>query len=306
MPFLTKHEAHDIIVKKGNAVMDEMIKTTDKHLRITHRNDYVYADRLPRFPHSHEFLELYIHISGKAEYMVENGVWPIEYGSVVVTRENELHCIRMAEDCVFQNVYLELGREVFENFAPELLACFDERPIGQKCVFTLPRDIADRCVMKLLEARAASLTATPLGFYEGCGVVMSVLAEVNRVWEAWYGFIKDPDESYKQNSTLCRKAVALFYKHCADIRKVGDFANQLYVSREHLSRCFSSELGISVREFMVQSRVRLSTLYLKQGAGLEEVCAKCGWNDYSYFINVFRREVGITPAKYREKYFGKR
>ena len=91
-----------------------------------------------------------------------------------------------------------------------------------------------------------------------------------------------------------------------EIRTVDDLAARLYVSREHLSRCFSAELGVPVSRYMMTTRVSFSALCLRQGAGLDEVCAKCGWNDYSYFIKVFRREIGMTPAKYREKYSVKR
>ncbi len=277
-----------------------------KSLRISRTNTYTLAKNRTHYPHSHEFLELYIHISGKAEYMIENGIWPIDYGSVVITRENELHCIRISEDCILQNIYCEFERGLFENFAPELLSCFDDRPLGQRCVISLPRETTDRCVAKLLDACAAAEEASSIGMYEARAGFMSVLCEVNRVWARQDIFGTAESVPFSARSMLYGKAISMFYEHCADIRTVGEFADRLYVSREHLSRCFSAEIGIPVSKFMVQSRVRLSTFYLKQGFGLDEVCSKCGWNDYSYFISTFRREIGITPAKYREKYFGKR
>ena len=237
--------------------------------------------------------------------MVENGIWPIDYGSVIITRENELHCIRMSEDCILQNVYCEFERGLIERSAPELLACFDDRPLGQRCVLSLPHDLADRCIAKLFDAADAAKDSSELGICEERAEFMSVLAKINRVWAEQDIFGTAGSVRFSARSMLYGRAISMFYEHCADIRTVGEFADRLYVSREHLSRCFSAETGVPVSKFMVTSRVRLSTLYLKQGAELEEVCTKCGWNDYSYFINVFRRETGMTPAKYRLKYFGK-
>ena len=282
------------------------VRNISEDLVISVTNTYTPVKNRSHYPHSHDFLELYIHISGEAEYMVENMIWPIDYGSVVITRENELHCIRMTENDVLQNVYCGFERGLFENFAPELLSCFDDRALGQRCVISLPHDMADRCVEKLLEAGRAMDDMTPLGICKGRAEFMSVLAEVNRVWENEGVFKTTGGIRYNAGSMLAGRALALINKHCAEIRTVDDLAARLYVSREHLSRCFSAELGVPVSRYMMTARVWFSAVCLKQGAGLDEVCAKCGWNDYSYFIKVFRREIGMTPAKYREKYSGKR
>lgn len=283
-----------------------VVKKMSKNLSITVTNTFTPVKNKLHYPHSHDFLELYIHISGKAEYMVENMIWPIDYGSVVITRENELHCVRMSEDDVLQNIYCEFERGLFENFAPELLSCFDDRPLGQQCVISLPHDMTDRCIEKLLEAGRIIDDKTPLSICEGRAEFMSVLAEVNRVWENDAVFNTTGGIHYNASSVLSGRALALLNGHYAEIRTVGDLAERLYVSREHLSRCFSAETGMSLSRYMMAKRIMMSALCLKQGAGLDEVCARCGWNDYSYFIKVFRREIGITPAKYRKKYFGKR
>ena len=37
---------------------------------------------------------------------------------------------------------------------------------------------------------------------------------------------------------------------------------------------------------------------LSNGISINDVCTKCGFNDYSNFLKSFKKAVGISPKKY--------
>ncbi len=266
---------------------------------LEHTNVFTTQTNQIHFPHTHEHLELYLHIAGNATYMVENGIYPVEYGTVVISRENELHCLRVEEDCLIENFYFGFERELFEDFCPELLECFLDRSLGERSVVLLPHNIADKCVLLMYEAIAAKRLGSRA---EKLSFIMLILTEVNRIWKTQDFRPLPPDRSFSASAILLGRALSMIMEHYNEIPTANELAARLYVSREHLSRCFMNGLGIPVGKYLLMKRIQMSMLFLKQGMELSEVCSQCGWNDYSYFISVFRKETGQTPAKFRRSF----
>ena len=128
-------------------------------------------------------------------------------------------------------------------------------------------------------------------------------------WQWSAAGLREPDPaSQKQPETQARSPIvntAMRYinDHLADIRSPSDLAAQLYVRREYLSRQFTTHIGITLGRYLTMKRVALAKSLLSQGQGksLEEICMLCGWQDYNYFITVFRQETGETPMRYRNR-----
>lgn len=68
----------------------------------------------------------------------------------------------------------------------------------------------------------------------------------------------------------------------------------------HFQRVFHREVGISIHAYVLQRRVWRATELIAAGERLAEVAAACGFTDQSHLTRIFRRMVGVTPAKLRE------
>ncbi|MBE6611945.1 MAG: helix-turn-helix domain-containing protein [Ruminococcaceae bacterium] len=89
-------------------------------------------------------------------------------------------------------------------------------------------------------------------------------------------------------------------KHYDEPLTLESIANQFYISRSKLSRSFRSTLNVSVKTYIQTLRIDKAKKLLARGFSIEEVTGKCGFGDSRYFIKVFHRIAGITPAKYRK------
>ncbi|MBQ1269840.1 MAG: helix-turn-helix domain-containing protein [Clostridia bacterium] len=47
-------------------------------------------------------------------------------------------------------------------------------------------------------------------------------------------------------------------------------------------------------------RIENAKTLLKEGLSSEEVAFRIGFKNASYFVKIFKKYVGITPAKYRQ------
>ncbi|AHC15742.1 response regulator transcription factor [Salinispira pacifica] len=71
------------------------------------------------------------------------------------------------------------------------------------------------------------------------------------------------------------------------------------VSPQHLSRSFSSHMGISFVDYLTQMRVQEGIRLMKQGKqNISEVARLCGYSDPNYFSRIFKKVHGSTPSAF--------
>ena len=80
-----------------------------------------------------------------------------------------------------------------------------------------------------------------------------------------------------------------------------EVARKMAVSPEYLSRQFKKETGISFTEEVRNVKVeKVKTLLLGTSQNLTQIAAMTGFSDPKYMSKVFKEEVGVLPAEYRQ------
>lgn len=86
---------------------------------------------------------------------------------------------------------------------------------------------------------------------------------------------------------------------------VSALCRQFDISRSRLYRLINEFYGKSIEQLVRELRInQAKTLLTSSDDSVTEVAAKVGYDDYNYFIKVFRKETGLTPVKYRKSYHG--
>ena len=259
-------------------------------IRMYMRDDEAPADDVMHYPHTHDFCELYLFLRGKCTYMVENGIFPLSFGSVLYTRPGELHSVRVTEPCLYERAYIQIQPDVLSFLQPSPLRCFTDRPFGQDNYLQLSPEDAEFCAQRIRRCFRLQEERSPDVQSLSLSVLLEILSVINRNRErgqpaAGNGLVSD--------------TLRCIHENLPEIRTAKDVAQRLYVSREHLSRAFSRDMGITLTRYLTLKRIERAKEYLRKGLPPEEVCSRCGWGDMSYFIAVFRRETGVTPGKYQ-------
>jgi AraC-like DNA-binding protein len=77
-------------------------------------------------------------------------------------------------------------------------------------------------------------------------------------------------------------------------------AHLLGVSREHLTRCFRAELGVSPYRYIVRQKMLLACHLLKEtDLPAKAVAARLGYTAPSHFTRLFKRTLRMTPSRFR-------
>ncbi|TYP73956.1 AraC family transcriptional regulator [Paenibacillus methanolicus] len=89
-------------------------------------------------------------------------------------------------------------------------------------------------------------------------------------------------------------------QHYAEEFSLGRMAEELHLSKFYVSRLFRQETGSSITDYLTARRIKHACRLLRTTAlPVERIGAEVGLPNPSYFIQLFKREVGRTPLKYR-------
>ncbi len=76
-------------------------------------------------------------------------------------------------------------------------------------------------------------------------------------------------------------------------------AKNLGYSRQHIARLFKSEMGISVKEYLTQTRLENARKFLKEGFSVKETAYLCGYNDTFNFSKAYKAMFKISPSMHK-------
>ncbi len=113
-----------------------------------------------------------------------------------------------------------------------------------------------------------------------------------------------------RTSNILSKPVVLcidyIYSHIHQRIRLEDLAEAANVSTSYLSRLFVKEMGINISSYILELKLDKSKNLLKYSDySITEISSYLSFSSQSYFIDVFKKGTGLTPHKYRMKYFRK-
>lgn len=76
-----------------------------------------------------------------------------------------------------------------------------------------------------------------------------------------------------------------------------------HYSRSYLSRIFKSEMGITIQDFLCETRIsKARNLLLETSLPIQEVAISAGFQDSLYFSKLFHKKTGHSPREYRRQF----
>ncbi len=115
--------------------------------------------------------------------------------------------------------------------------------------------------------------------------------------------LSSADYTARTISSLVTDAVSAIRRSYAGLYGVEELSGQLGVSKSHLVRTFSAEMGVSPGRYLTSVRIaEAQRLLAHREYTLEVIATLCGFSGANYLCKVFKKETGLSPASYREKY----
>lgn len=88
--------------------------------------------------------------------------------------------------------------------------------------------------------------------------------------------------------------------HFTEDLNAAQLAKYFGIGRTQLYEIAQQSYGMGIAEYIRNLRIEKAKQLLSEQSGLSlaEIASECGFNDYNYFITVFKRTVGMPPKAY--------
>ena len=97
-----------------------------------------------------------------------------------------------------------------------------------------------------------------------------------------------------------RRVIEYIDAHLEQELTLTELAGVACLSPAHFSRSFKQAIGAGPQRYTVQRRIeRAKALLRRSDEPLAAIAAATGFADQSHFTTMFRREIGVTPGRFR-------
>lgn len=141
-----------------------------------------------------------------------------------------------------------------------------------------------------------------------CGRDMAVRAaklfsiDLDRNTQSYFGSFT-PIEDH--GDELVKLAQAQIKKNFSKANTIEEIISDVPSSRRNLARRFKMVTGITPIEYLQKTRIEAAKKMLEESRyTILEVMMESGYNDLKTFRTLFKKNVGMTPKSYREKFSG--
>jgi len=233
--------------------------------------------------HVHHEFELYINLSGDISFLVENSLYPLSRGDVILARPGELHHCVYRSDKPHRHFWILFDCEKNNTLLDFLKPFYNDNFISPKGA--LREELLDIC---------NSFTDEQLSEEEKIYLFFRIFAILKQ----------SKNEGTNINPKLPQdlsKIVNYIDEHIYEQLTVKEISNKLYISQSTLERRFKEILNITPLEFIKKKKLILAAQLLHSGESVLQTGTKLGYNDNSYFIKLFKSYYGCTPFEYKKK-----
>lgn len=103
------------------------------------------------------------------------------------------------------------------------------------------------------------------------------------------------------NPTVMKQIIKEIQERYTENITLSGLAETYGISIGYLSVQIKAELGLSFSEYITSKRIqKAKELLTDERLSIEAIAEMTGYNDYFYFIKVFKKNTGISPSKYRK------
>ncbi len=138
---------------------------------------------------------------------------------------------------------------------------------------------------------------------------MQELTEVKNLTDLSYVLMETLDQftnmafshTTNNNLTVIKKSIAYMNDHYNQNLTLDMVAEHVGLNAAYFSTLFKKEMGVNFSSYLINLKIDHAKLLLKNSnLSLINIAIELGFDNQSYFSNVFKKATGMTPKQYRQ------
>ena len=254
--------------------------------------------------HWHECLEISFVKSGTGRYMIEDRVYDMEPGDIIILNNIEPHYLEVGSDGMHQPVIVFDPSFIWSCEGSSLdrryLKPFFERgsDFRNKLDASSPQTAEIRLHLEAIQREYMDKDES----YQ-----LMIKARLLLILTYLIRYYRDKSKSYtpgevNKRLNLLKIQDALEYislNYCSEI-KLGIVSETVHMSPQYFSTIFKKYTGSSFVDYVNKLRVNQAIGMLRgSNKKITHIAMECGFNNTATFNEIFRKITGKTPSQYR-------
>ncbi len=241
--------------------------------------------------HCHTYFELELVCDGQAVHHLNNQLIDVRKGYLSLMKKSDFHTYHLEK-----NGSLTLYCMTFHenNISSEILREILGRHGSTDCF--LGEEDYERLVscLRMLHAAYKSGDKYFSAICKSCLNLLVITLLKNLPSEDFFDEINH----------YLKDAIYFIEQHYTEIDlSLGRVASALGIGQNYLGQIFSKELKTTYTDYLRNKRLARAIELLRQKRiSNDEIARLCGFSSGAYFISVFKKQYGMTPKKYIERY----
>ena len=247
--------------------------------------------------HYHDFSKIVIFLSGDTTYFIEGSSYKLKPWDILLINNNDIHKAIINPDKIYERIIFWINSDflIRYNDRCNLMSCFE---LASKQQFNLLRlkGTPLEAIKKLVLNLEASLKGREFGYkiLADC-LFIQFLVYVNRLFLGQKNLKKLPDIKYDENISSILNYIN---KNLKENLSIDNISSRFYMSKYYLMHKFKEQTGYTIHSYILQKRLLMANLLIKNGRSITDACMESGFNDYSNFLRAFKKIFGLSPREY--------
>lgn len=268
---------------------DEMLR---QDFQLSHNRDPYF--RTMEF-HAHDFLELYYFLDGSVTYYIEDQVYDLCPGDLLIIPAGKMHRPVIAnEHAAYERMVLWITPQYLQSIdSPAGDLQKNLQKVGEHgyCVpFRGDETVFVTALLKKLLYMQKNNTDPKFC----AGVVELYLWTIFRS----YGVI---DTTHRNETQVIPQVIRYITEHFSEPLTLEDIAAEFFVSKSYLNRHFKAYTNSTVYAYIMALRLTHARRMLREGIPAVEAGRECGFSDYSTFYKAFKTQTGLSPQQFKSR-----
>ncbi|HEY0827094.1 MAG TPA: AraC family transcriptional regulator [Bacilli bacterium] len=264
--------------------------------------------------HQHDFYELVYIVYGRAQHFFEGAYYDIYAGDILLIKQGENHTFLLNPgttveiiNCLFLARLFEEELMSYADKTRSIQTLLDQPFLNIKDGFhhrlSLRREDASQ-VMQLLESMVSEQHNKRSNFPVMIRLhLLELLFFLTRCYEEWQFKDQETLVLHNERIVVVKRVQQYLEENFEQKINLATLSNYYHISPRHLNRIFKQDTGLTVMEMIHHIRVEKAKQYLANtNDRIVEISGRVGYEDTSFFMKLFTRQVGCTPAIYRKKF----
>lgn len=245
-------------------------------------------------PHRHKInTELVFVARGSGVLLHEKNIYPIEKGSLLAYNPGQQHCEDFSDSLIQPLLY----HCVFSMLGMHGLPIGDILPVNAPAAMDTG-ELSDN-ILDCFKVLFRESIEQKLGYEQIIhSRLETLLLYTLRLYADYYPAMLMLDSNDTNLAIAVKSYIEQNYQQ--DIH-LADLAIALSVSQYHLSHIFTSYYGVSPFQYLIMRRIdEAKRMLFGSQLLVKEIANRVGYDSVSNFSAQFKRQVGISPTRFRE------